>query len=153
MASINIEQRYGARGPYNGRYVSPDTPGKSHHATNICLENREGISRTIYELTYCLLLSFLMSALIHCAGRDQSSEKLQLSQIRAPRVRMARAVQPEMTTNHCVRKSRFNPSLLSTLCPGLRSVPVCVCLAGCVKLSESISSIPNNFLSPFFGSS
>ncbi len=55
-------------------------------------ENRDGISRAIRELTLPSALiprRLLTSALIHCAGQDQSWEKLQLSQIRAPWVCVA----------------------------------------------------------------
>lgn len=63
----------------------------------------------------------------------------------------ARPVQLETATNHCVRKSQFNPSLLSTNCPGLPIMAAGVCVF--VRLSKSMSSIPNNFLSPSSGSS
>lgn len=54
--------------------------------------NRDGVSRAICELTLPSALiprCLLTSALIHCAGQDQSWEKLQLSQIRAPWVCVA----------------------------------------------------------------
>ncbi len=155
LASINIEQHYGARGLYNGRYVSPDTSGQSHHAMNtLGGGNRDGISRAICELTLPSALipwRLLTSALIHWAGaRPELRKTPAISDKSSLGLCGARPVQVETATNHCVRKSRFNPSLL-THYPRLPSKVVGVCVF--VRLSKSMSSIPNNLLSPSSGSS
>lgn len=136
MASINIEQQYGARGLYNGRYVSPDTPGQSRHAMNTLGGNRDGVSKAICELTLPSALiprCLLTSALIHCAGQDQSCEKLQLSQIRAPWVCVAlglsnsRRQQITVCVNHNLTLRSYQQTAQD--CQSWLLVCVCLCEA------------------------
>lgn len=117
---------------------------------------RDGISRAICELTLPSVLiprRLLSSALIHCTGQDQSWKNLQLSQIRAPWVRVAlglskpRWQQITVCVNHDLTLRSYQHTAQD--CQAWRLVCVCVF----VRLSKSMSSIPNNLLSPSSGSS
>lgn len=118
--------------------------------------NRDDVSRAIRELTLPSALipqRLLTSALIHCAGQDQSCEKLQLSQIRAPQVCVAlgpsnpRRQQITARVNHDLTLRSYQHTAQD--CQAWLLVYVCVF----VRLRKSMSSIPNNLLSPCSGSS